>query len=201
LARVKKFYHSIKQLVTEVLHMTIRNTKNWVIALGMAATAFLSLGQPLTAGITSEAKQHLKDYFKECPWLGLVSNEITYGPIKIYDVNIHNEDKYAIVAPEEILKGTLKYKLKSKDLDSFHLYHLVVGIKEQGAQDCITHSLGFWDSKGKGSFTLTAPKKPGIYEVRFLLTEGATCDDAREAWNKGSEEPSSAATIGIIVVE
>jgi hypothetical protein len=181
--------------------MTIRNTKKWVITLGVAAFAFLFLYQPLTAAMTSEAKQHLKNYFRECPWLGLITSEISYGPIKISEVNIHDGDKFAIVAPEEILNGSLKYKIKSKDLEVFHLYHLVVGIKKEGAQDCITHTLGFWNSKGKGSFTLVAPKEPGIYEVRFMLTDGLTCQAARNAWNEGGKEPSNAATIGVVIVE
>jgi len=181
--------------------MTLRKTTKWMAILGIATYAFLFLCQPLTAGFTSDAKQHLKNYFKECPWLGLVSNEISYGPITIYKVNIHDGDKFAVVAPEEILEGTLKYKIDSKDLENFHLYHLVVGIKGVGAQDCITHNVGFLDSEGKGSFTLVSPKKPGIYEVRFLLTDGLTCEAARKSWNSGDEEPSSAATIGVIIVE
>jgi hypothetical protein len=169
--------------------------------LGIAVCAFLFTCNSLTAGVTSDAKKYLNSYYQECPWLGLIANEISYGPIKISDVNIHHGDKLAVVAPEETLHGTLKYRIQSKDLESLHLYHLVIGIKGEGAQDCITHSLGVWGSKGKGTFTLVAPKKPGIYEVRFLLTDGLTCENARNSWNSDGEEPSNAATIGVIIVE
>ncbi len=178
--------------------MNTCNTKKWIILSAM--TFCLSLSS-LTAGITSEAKKTFKDYFQECPYIGLIADKITYGPITISEVNIHDGNKLAIVSPEETLKGSLRYKVDSKDLHMLHLYHMVIGIKGAGAQDCITHSLGFWDSKGKGNFTLVAPEKPGIYEVRFLFTDAATCDEARHSWKSGLDVPSSAATVGIIIVE
>ena len=179
--------------------MSIFNTKRMQL-LGMTISAVLLLNNPLSAD-TSEAKKPFSEYLQECPWIGLIANQITYGPITISDVNIHDGDKLAFASPGETLNGMLKYKVDSKDLDSLHLYHLVIGIKKEGAQDCITHNLGMWNSKGHGHFSLKAPEKPGIYEVRFLFTEGLTCARAREAWNSGNEKPSAAATIGIIIVE
>lgn len=174
---------------------------NWIYSLGMGLSAFLFLTHSLTAGITVEAKKSLTEFIQECPWIGLVASEITYGPITISEVNIHDGDKLAVVAPGEILNGMLKYRVDSKDLQSLHLYHLVIGIKGQGPQDCITHNLGMWSSEGKGRFTLKAPEKPGIYEVRFLLTQALLCSNARDAWDSDQGIPSSAATIGIIIVD
>lgn len=166
------------------------------------ATAVLCLTTPLYAlGVSKQTKKEFNEYFKEFPWIGLIANKISYGPITIYDVNIDDADKLAIVAPGETLHGSLRYKVHSKHLDSLHRYHLVIGIKGQGAQDCVTHTLGIWDSKGKGRFTLKAPLQTGVYEVRFLFTEGLTCEGAQDAWNSGVDTPTSAATIGVIIVE
>ena len=181
--------------------MKIFNTKGMQL-LGITISTFLFLTNPMFAD-TTEAKKPLSEYLEECPWIGLIANQITLGPIKISNVSIHDGDKLAYVSPGEILNGMLKYQINSKNLDSLHLYHLTIGIKNQGkgTQDCVTHNLGVWDSKGRGHFTLKAPENPGIYEVRFLLTEGLTCTRARDAWNSGNEKPSAAATIGIVIVE
>lgn len=181
--------------------MKLFTTNKWKSLLGMAALAFFAVSMPLTAGVTSGAKKDMNDYFQEFPWIGLIVNKINYGPITISDVNIHDGDKLALAAPGETLNGSLKYKIDSKDLELLHRYHLVIGIKGLGAQDCVTHNFGIWDSKGKGEFTLKAPEKAGVYEVRFFFTEGLTCDGAREAWNTAQDKPTAAATIGIIIVE
>lgn len=181
--------------------MKLFTSSKWKSLLTMAAFAVVALSVPLFAGVTSEAKEKWNDYFQEFPWMGLIADKINYGPITISDVNIHDGDKLAVVAPGETLKGTLRYRVNSKDLEALHRYHLVIGIKGQGAQDCVTHNLGMWDSKGRGKFTLKAPQKAGLYEVRFLFTEGLTCEGAREAWNSGQCQPSAAATIGVIIVE
>jgi hypothetical protein len=183
------------------LDMKLFNTQKWKSWLGMSFLALLAITTPLAAGVTSEAKKKLNDYFQEFPWIGLVADKLNYGPITIRDVNIHDGDKLALVAPGEKLNGTLKYKINSKHLEALHRYHLVIGIKEEGAQDCVTHNLGLWSSKGTGKFTLKAPKKAGVYQVRILFTEGLTCEGAREAWNTEKGQPSAAATIGVIIVE
>ncbi len=140
-------------------------------------------------------------YFHDFPWIGLISNEISYGPITVTNVHLNDGNKIVVVKPKEKITGTLHYKIDAKRLDSFHLYHLVVGLKKVGAQDCVSHSFGIWNSKGKGRFTLKAPAEAGVYEVRFSYFEGATCQSARDAWNSDAGDPSSAATIAVVIVE
>lgn len=95
----------------------------------------------------------------------------------------------------------MKYKIHAKDENKYELYHLVIGIVGVGAQDCLAHSVNIWNSKGRSNFTLVAPTAPGVYEVRFLYAEALTCQSARDLWDSGDEDPSSKATIGIIIVE
>jgi hypothetical protein len=168
--------------------------------LALAIFTFLFLTNPLYAR-TLETKKPLSEYLEECPWTGLVADYITLGPIKISKVSIHHGDNIAYVLPGQTIHGKLKFEIESDDLELLHLYHLTVGFKGQGAQDCVTHNLGMWDSKGSGEFTLEAPEAPGVYEVRFLLTEGLTCAGAYEAWDSDHGTPSSAATIGILIVQ
>ena len=177
------------------------NVSKWA---GVSLALSLLFLNSLSAGATTtvkDTKYQISNYFCKHPWLGLLSNEIHYGPITISEVNIHDGDKLAIAAPGEALRGSLRYKIDSKDLKMFHPYHLVVGIKGIGAQDCVTHTFGIADSSGKGSFTLTAPMKPGVYEVRFFYSEAPLCEQVRELWDSENLEPSSKATIGIIIVE
>lgn len=148
-----------------------------------------------------QPKKTVSDYFKEFPWIGLITDEITYGPATVSHIHIDKGDKLAVVKPGETLHGTLRYKLDTADQEKFHRCHLVVGIKDVGAQDCIAHTFNLWESKGKGHFELKAPTEPGVYQVRFAFIEGLTCESARDAWNDGQMEPSAAATIGVIVVE
>jgi hypothetical protein len=177
----------------------MKKTKWQSLALIMLGS--FSLMNPLAATVTSDAKNELHQYFEKMPWLGLIADEVSYGPIVISHVHIHDGDKLAIAAPGEVLNGSLKYQIKSEDLKALHRYHLVIGIKGEGAQECVAHNMGLWDSKGKSHFKITAPQTAGVYEVRFLFVEDATCSAAQNEWNSGKSKPDSNATVGIIIVE
>ncbi len=172
--------------------------------LRVTALVIVLLGNgPLLFGEdqTPNKKTKVSDYFQEFPWVGLIANEITYGPIVVSDVHINNQEKLLFVRPNEKIKGSLNYKIDASKLDSMHLYHLVIGMTNVGAQDCITHSFGLWNSSGHSHFTLTAPSEPGFYQVRFCYFEGLTCQAARNAWNSRNGDPSSSATLAVIIVQ
>lgn len=171
---------------------------NFFLFVGCSSFLFNSLG----AGITSSGmKEELSKYFEAAPYLGLLADEVEYGPIKVSHVHIHDGEKFVIAAPGDILNGSLRYHINAENLEFMHKYYLVIGLKEQGAQECVTHSRGIWDTKGKAHFKLTVPKKPGVYEVRFLFVEGANCQAAQKLWNSGVSAPGAYATIGVIIVE
>lgn len=180
--------------------------KKMIPLFAIATSALFVFASPLTAGQTQSVKtvpvvKPVAEYLPTFPWIGLIMNEVTYGPITVSNVHINHGDKLAVVKPGEVLHGSLRYRVNSSNQHLFHRYHLVVGIKNLGAQDCVTHTYGVWDSSGKGTFTLKAPLEPGVYEVRFLYQEAPTCEEARSVWNADMGEPSSYATIGVIVVE
>src|ERR1700730_12733890 len=185
--------------ISEVNMTKLFSQKKWLIPLFSILLSLLFF--PMEASsITHKAKKDIEKHFKEAPWLGLIANEIHYGPLKISDVHLHKGSKLVVVAPGETIKGSLKYRIDSEDLSMFHAYHLIVGLKDH-AQDCVTHTLALGESKGTGHFKLTAPQHPGAYEVRINLIDELTCSAAFEAWNSGRETPTASATIGCIIVE
>lgn len=176
---------------------------NKLINVFATAAALIFLANPLVQAkdYSPTGPSYPYSYVHQYPWLGLVMDEVTYGPITVSDVHINKGGQLAIVKPGEILHGTLRYAVDSTEQEAFHRYHLVVGIKGLGAQDCVTHTYGIWDSKGRGKFTLKAPLEPGLYEVRFFYQEAPTCEEARSVWKDEIGEPSNFATIGAIIVE
>lgn len=175
--------------------MKFLNIKKLLFVGTLLVSSVLTIN-PLKADVIDK----ISDYFKDFPSIGLVSDEITYGPVTVSHIHINHADKLAIASPGEKLRGKLKYKIDSTQ-SNLDVHHLIIGIKGIGPQDCIMHSLDVFDSKGKGTFTLTAPSEPGIYEVRILYNEGLTCSDAWKDWNNGSKSPSSHATVGLIIVK
>lgn len=168
-----------------------------------AAFALTVLANPLVQAVdcSKSTDGHPYCYFQQYPWLGLIMDEVTYGPITLWDIHLNKGSPLAIVKPGDVVHGRLKYRVDSTDQEAFHRYHLVVGLKGFGAQDCVTHTWGIWDSSGRGDFTLKAPLEPGVYEIRFVYHEAPTCEEARSVWNSESGEPSSFATIGAIIVD
>jgi hypothetical protein len=133
------------------------------------------------------------------PWIGLVAQEVSYGPITIGQLNIDDAGRLVFCQPGEKIDGTLKYRIDSSQLNAWSLHHIVVGLRKKEAQSCVTHSLGVWDKKGTASFSFVAPQEKGVYEVCFGYYKANLCSDAIKEWNKNP--PSHNATIGILVVE
>lgn len=144
-------------------------------------------------------KDKVGDWIKSAPWIGLIADKVTYGPITIKDVNIGDAGKLLFVKPGELITGELKYKIDAEKLDSWYLHHIIVGLKNQDAQCCITHSFGMWDESGKASFAFHAPLEKGLYELRFDYQEAIFCATAINEWHY--DQPSNNATIGIVIVE
>lgn len=181
--------------------------RKWFSVATTISSACLLFASPLAGtaesptNLVSVANKSINDYLPSFPWIGLIMGEVSYGPITVSDTKINQGDRLAVVKPGDLLQGSLRYRVDSSHQHLFHRYHLVIGIKGLGAQDCVTHTYGIWDSKRKETFTLKAPIEPGVYEVRFCYQGASTCEEARSVWNETMGEPSSYATIGVVVVE
>lgn len=156
-----------------------------------------SIAAPLTA--VSSPGDRVNQLISDCPWIGMIAKEVTYGPITISHLNIGESGRLVFCEPGETIEGTLKYKINVKELDSWGLHHIVVGLRHQDAQSCISHSFGVWDRKGNSSFSFQAPEGKGVYELCFEYYKGALCSDAFAQWQNSS--PPHRATIGIVVVD
>lgn len=144
-------------------------------------------------------KDRINEWITSCPYIGLVAKEVTYGPITLKHLDLEDNGRMVIAEPGEKISGTVRYRVNSDQLDSWHLQHILIGIKGQDNPTCITHSMGAWDKKGKSHFTLQAPLEKGVYEIRFDYHNALLCKDAAEAWS--ADSPSAKATVGIIIVE
>lgn len=173
----------------------LKSTFKSVILSSILVSSVLAM--PLTA--TESVTDKLKDWTHSYPWVGMISDEVHYGPITIKDVNLGGDGRLVFAKPGEKVEVKLKYEIDANQLDSWNIHHVIVGLKNQEAQCCISHSLGVWDKKGKKTFTLEAPMEKGLYELRFDYQDAVLCSDAKSAWR--NDQPSSRATIGVIIVE
>jgi len=166
------------------------------LILGLLATVS-ALSAPLAAADSLGDKAN--QLISSCPWIGLIAKEVTYGPITIGKLDIDGAGRLVFCQPGEKIEGTVRYKIDAAKLDSMHNHHIIVGIRDEDAQSCITHSLGVWDKKGTASFSFSAPVEKGVYEVCFDYHTAVLCGDALQKWH--SYPPAKKTTIGIIVVE
>jgi hypothetical protein len=179
------------------MHTFYTNHKNQILSLLIFA---LTCIMPLHA--TEAPMDKINNLINSFPYIGLVTKEVTYGPITLRDFNLENDGRVVFADPGELINGTVKYKINSDKIESWNMHHIIVGIKDQDypeSQVCITHSLGAWDKKGKAHFSLKAPQEKGVYEVRFNYQSVLSCESAITLWKQ--DTPASKATVGIIVVE
>jgi hypothetical protein len=166
------------------------------IALG---SFFICAASALRLHAVESPEDKINEWINECPYIGLVAKEVSYGPITLKNFNLDNKGRIVIARPNEIIHGTLQYKIKTDELPSLHLHHIIIGIEGEDTQSCITHALGVWDTKGKTSFSFAAPPKRGVYEIRVDYQTGLTCEEACKLWRE--DPPSAKATVGIIIIE
>lgn len=162
-----------------------------------AAVAVSLLFSPLHA-VTSTTER-ISELISSCPWIGLIAEKVSYGPITVSKVDIDDSGKLVFCRPGELIEGTLRYRIDTDRLDSGHLHHIIVGLRGQNAQNCISHSFGIWDSKGSSSFSFYAPEEQGLYELCFDYEKCTLCSHAIEKWQ--DNPPSHKTTIGIVIVE
>jgi hypothetical protein len=170
-----------------------QNVKKVVLSSLFITAAFASVYAVETP------QDKIDQWINECPYIGLVAKEVTYGPITLKDFKMEDEGRVVIAQPGEFINSSVEYKVAKEHLKSLHLHHIIVGIKGQNSQNCITHALAVWDTHGKAHFCFAAPTEKGIYEVRFDYQTALTCKEAYKLWR--ADPPSSKATVGIVIVE
>jgi len=134
------------------------------------------------------------------PGIGLILDSISFDGITIGQFRFDNDKKYITVKPEEEFSAHMVYEIDASMLKTLHLHHLIIGLHDDGPQQCILHSLGVTDAIGDLTVTLKAPKAKGAYQVRFCHTTGLTDHEAQKAWWRG-DGASAKTIVGIVIVK
>jgi hypothetical protein len=150
--------------------------------------------------VTASVNEGIEMYVEKIPGIGLISDSIEFDGITLSHFRFDNDKKYIFVKPEEEFSAHMNYEIDASLLKTLHLHHLVIGLYDDGPQQCILHSLGVLDSHGAITTTLKAPKKKGAYQVRFCHSVGLTDTEAQKAWWRG-DGPSAKTIMGIVIVK
>ena len=134
---------------------------------------------------------------QKLPYSGLVLDSVDLDGIKIEGFKFENDYRIIHVKPDEEFTCYFHYQIESKHLKNFNLHHVVIGLYDDGPQECVFHSLGIKDSSGSLAVSLKAPSEKGVYEVRFSRSKCLSCDKAKEDWWKESSHKS---VLGFVVV-
>jgi hypothetical protein len=140
-----------------------------------------------------------------------------YSGVEVTNVNINNQGFEAVVAPGETFGINASYEFVFLR-ENCSIVQIIVGYDGIGAENCIAngivlngryydhHPLYFrevWNdiTKKTVNFAMVAPKKPGVYEIRFRYAQAYLPQDALQYWWNIDSAPTEDATIGRIIVE
>ncbi|HEY2811467.1 MAG TPA: hypothetical protein VGJ00_08790 [Rhabdochlamydiaceae bacterium] len=144
----------------------------------------------------------VQDYLDNYHWKGLIEEQASSGPITLKYLELNGHSRAVWVQPGEKIEAEVICKLDAEKSSVTSLYRVVVGIKGEGPQVVIGHESGLFSGKKIEKFTLRAPEKPGVYQIRFRSVDAYFKSTAFDAWkDEEGNEPDGTTTIGIIVVK
>lgn len=115
--------------------------------------------------------------------------------VTLENVYFENGSTRITVRPGQRFSGSAKYN-HNTSVD-YSKTQIILGYDGLGAQACI------YDGKSSGvenaNFELTAPSKPGRYDLKLLYTQAHNCKDALNWWPIDSA-PNKASTVGQVFV-
>jgi len=143
----------------------------------------------------------IQDHLEKYPWKGLIQNQATSGPETLSHLKLNHRDKVVVVRPGEVVQGQVVCSL-SEDASLLNVYRVVIGLQDQGPQTTIGTTVGALKGSSIEEFSLTAPTKPGIYQIRFRTANNFLEGKALDHWfDEKGNEPDASTTIGIIYVK
>ena len=144
----------------------------------------------------------IQDYLNHYHWKGVLEDTATSGVATLKHLELNDHSRAVIVKPGEKIDAEVKCILDSEQCSIFGLYRIVIGIKGEGPQTVIGNESGLIAGTSREKFTLKAPDKPGVYQIRFRPVDAFFQSAALNAWrDKEGNEPDGTTTIGIIVVK
>ena len=203
----------------------MKNTK-FILALTTCMVAIFGISHPET-GWANSAKDKIKDWVEEGSdilkkgidelgedfnaiqdyldhyhWKGILEDKATSGPATLKHLELNDHSRVVIVKPGEKIDAEVKCILDAKQCSSLGFYRIVVGIKGEGPQALIGNEAGLLAGKSREQFTLNAPDKAGMYQIRFRTVDTFFQSIALNAWKDDmGNEPDGTTTIGIIIVK
>lgn len=129
-----------------------------------------------------------------------IPDQATNGQVTLSEFTLNNKGNVASAAPGEQISVSANYIYDCPNCQAKSYNQIIVGIAgEDSAQACIYDALGI---KGSGSkrFTLTSPKEPGTYYIRFRYAQAYGCEQGAKGWWRVDGEPTAEANIGVIFV-
>ena len=204
---------------------TYKKIRDWNTRITVLVVAFFSFGHPLaiakeTTGdkiknVIQEAADSLKkgveaagedleaiqSYLDNYQWKGLLEHEATSEYATLRDLKLNHRGRAIVVSPGERIHGKVHVTLDANQCSPLSLYRIAIGFSGKGAQTTIYNSLGACKDHAE-RFDLIAPQEPGIYQIRFRLSNALFESSALDEWvNKNGDEPDAKSTIGIVVVK
>jgi len=144
----------------------------------------------------------IQKYLDNYHWKGLIEKKATSGPATLKHLKLNGYDRAVIVKPGEEIEAEVKCDFDSKECSVFGLYRIVVGLKGEDAQAVIGNESGIVAGKSEEKFTLKAPDKAGMYQIRFRTVDALFKDKALNSWkDEQGDEPDGKTTIGVIIVK
>jgi hypothetical protein len=144
----------------------------------------------------------IQDYLNNYHWKGLIQDKATSGPATLKHLELNEHSRAVIVKPGEKIEAEVKCNLDSEKCSIFGVYRIVVGLNGEGAQAVIGNESGLIAGKTIEKFTLTAPEKAGMYQIRFRSVDALFKATALKAWeDENGNEPDGKTTIGVIIVK
>lgn len=144
----------------------------------------------------------IQDYLNHYHWKGVLEDKATSGPATLKHLELNDHSRAVAVKAGEKIDAEVTCIIDPEQCSIFGLYRIVVGIKGVGPQAVIGNESGLLAGKSRETFTLKAPDKPGIYEIRFKSVNAYLQSTAIHAWqDEAGNEPDGTTTIGIIIVQ
>jgi hypothetical protein len=146
--------------------------------------------------------QAIQNYLDNYHWKGVIEEKARSGPATLKHLKLNEHSKAILAMPGETIEAVVECKLDSEQTSVFGLYRIVIGIKEDGPQAVIGNESGLFAGKSTEKFTLKAPEKAGIYQIRFRTVDTFFKAKALDAWiDEEGNEPDGTTTIGVIIVK
>jgi hypothetical protein len=144
----------------------------------------------------------IQSYFDSYKWKGIIEDEVTFDKVTLEHFRLNGHSKAIIVNPGERIEGKVHCILDRKQCSPLHFYRVVLGIKGEGAQTTIGNEFGLTAGESKEKFTLIAPERSDLYQVRFKVVDSLFKGNALDAWkDEQGNEPDAHTTVAFIFVK